>query len=413
VALSGLGAPARAAEGGRQDARVPDVLARLRRPPGVAAVLAALEGVPGVHVVGGAVRDVLLGREPSEVDLVVEGDAVAVAGRLGGRVVVHERFGTATVRLDGLVFDLASSRAEAYPEPGALPVVRLGVALEEDLARRDFTVNAMAVALADGAVTAWPQARADLAARVLRVLHDRSFADDPTRLLRMVRYAARLGFTVEPRTAALARDAVRRDAPATVSGERLGNELRLALREPQPAALAALESWGLGATLLGAGFAVDPGRVARVGALCPHDARADLAALAACLPPEPDLVRLDALAFPARERAVLLAAATEAPGLARRLEAPDLGWLELRRQPVEAVALAGALAGKRGEARARRWIEVLRHVRPAITGHDLLAAGLSGPRVGAALEAALREALEGRAPTREAQLAVALEEAGA
>jgi len=400
---------------------VPDVLARLRALPGVAPVLAALGDAPGVHVVGGAVRDVLLGREPRELDLVVEGDAVALAGRVGGEVVVHERFGTATVRVDGVAFDLASARAEEYPHPGALPVVRLGVALREDLGRRDFRVNAMAVALASGALTEWPGARADLAARRIRVLHERSFRDDPTRLLRMVRYATRLGFEVEAGTAALARAAVADGALATVSGERLGGELRLALREPQPAALAALESWGLGVALLGEGFEVDAALVARVLALCPPDARADLAALAACLVrgPEPARLdalafpaRLDALAFPARERAIVGRAAGGAPTLARRLDGEGFTWLELRGEPVEAVALAGALAPGRGEGRARRWIETLRHVRPAISGHDLLAAGLSGPRVGAALEAALLAALDGRAPTREAQLAIALGQAG-
>src|SRR3954453_18591697 len=107
-----------------------EVLRRLRSP-----VLDALAGVPGVWVVGGAVRDVLLGREPRELDLAVEGDAVALARRLRIPDAVHERFGTATV--DGA--DLAAARRETYARPGALPDVQLGATIEQDLARRDFS----------------------------------------------------------------------------------------------------------------------------------------------------------------------------------------------------------------------------------------------------------------------------------
>src|SRR5690349_11019813 len=221
-----------------------DLLDRLRGVPGAAPVLDALADLTGVWVVGGAVRDALLGREPRDLDLVVEGDAAAVAQRLGEDAVVHERFGTATAA--GAV-NVAGARRERYGRPGALPDVELGAPIREDLARRDFTVNAIAVRLADGAVEAHPGAFEDLEARRLRVLHERSFLDDPTRLLRLVRYAARLRFTPEPETAALARAAIADGALATVSGPRIGAELRLALREPLPAVLEALARDGLGA----------------------------------------------------------------------------------------------------------------------------------------------------------------------
>ena len=119
--------------------------------------VAALEGEDDVYVVGGAVRDLLLGREPHELDFVVEGDALEVARRASAVVSIsHERFGTATVSLDGVTFDLAGARRERYERPGALPEVELGATLREDLERRDFTVNAIAAA---------PQGRrADLAA---------------------------------------------------------------------------------------------------------------------------------------------------------------------------------------------------------------------------------------------------------
>ena len=224
--------------------------------------VAALEGEDDVYVVGGAVRDLLLGRVPHELDFVVEGDALELAGRIGGRVISHERFGTATVSLDGATFDLASARRERYERPGALPDVELGATLREDLERRDFTVNAIAMHLKDRELIWLPGAREDLEARRLRVLHDRSFIDDPTRLLRLARYAARLGFEPEERTDRLAAEAVAGGAVDTITGSRMGAELRLLLQEPQPAALLALERHGLGRALL-ASFQVQPEIVER------------------------------------------------------------------------------------------------------------------------------------------------------
>ena len=194
--------------------RVSDVLERLGRPPAVA----ALDGEEAVYVVGGAVRDVLLDRRPHELDFVVEGDALAVARRAaeraGGRVTAHERFGTATVTAPETTFDLAGARRERYPRPGALPEVELGATLREDLERRDFTVNAIALHLADGELVWLPGAEEDLRAGRLRVLHEGSFRDDPTRMLRLARYAARLGFEPDPGTDALVDPALL----ATVTG---------------------------------------------------------------------------------------------------------------------------------------------------------------------------------------------------
>src|SRR3954451_15132627 len=177
-----------------------ELLARLRARPRAARLLDALAGVEGAHLVGGAVRDVLLGGEAVDLDVAVEGDAAAAARtaaeRVGGRVREHERFATATVEADDLAFDVARARRERYPAPGALPEVE-PASLEEDLLRRDFTVNTLAAALGPptpGELRSAPGALEDLETRRLRVLHDDSFTDDPTRLLRLVRYAARLRF---------------------------------------------------------------------------------------------------------------------------------------------------------------------------------------------------------------------------
>ncbi|HVL95515.1 MAG TPA: hypothetical protein VM266_06600 [Solirubrobacteraceae bacterium] len=378
------------------------VLERLRSPE-----LEALAAEPGVWVVGGAVRDALLGREPREIDLAVEGDAAALARRLGTAPVVHDRFGTATVA--GM--DVARIRTERYERPGALPAVAPAATIDEDLGRRDFSVNAMAVRLADAAEAAWPGALEDLEARRLRVLHPRSFLDDPTRLLRLARYAARLGFDVEPETDRLAREAIASDAPATVSGSRLGAELRLLAREPQPAALGALAERGLGRALLGH-FDFDGERVtAALGAL-PEDGRAELAGLGAGLLGHPDpRPALDRLAFPAGERDVL-AACAGAARLAAALEAartPADVAAVARAAPPEALAVAAAL----GPAEpVRRWLAEWRHVRLRISGDDLVAAGLRGPAVGAGLRAALAAVLDGRAPSREDELRAALDTLG-
>jgi len=206
----------------------------LRADPCGAQLLDAFAAGEGVHLVGGAVRDLLLERPWRELDVVVEGDVDAAAARLGDEIAAHERFGTARVRVGGCAFDLVRARAESYARPGALPDVRPG-SLEDDLQRRDVTVNAMALRL-DGTLAAVDGAQDDLRAGVLRVLHDASFVDDPTRVWRVARYAARLGFEVDEHTRALAGAA----DPSTVSGDRLGAELRLALKEPDP--LAALQA---------------------------------------------------------------------------------------------------------------------------------------------------------------------------
>ena len=366
--------------------------------------LGAYEPADGVLLVGGAVRDALLGRTPRELDLVVTGDLGAAVARLAPDatdVRVHERFGSATVTLaDGCRLDLVRARSERYERPGALPEVRPGT-LQEDLRRRDVTVNAMALAL-DGRLHAVAGALEDLEAGLLRVLHDASFRDDPTRLWRVARYAARLGFAVEEHTRELAAAA----DPSTVSGDRMGAELRLALTDPDPfTALRAAQD--LNRRLLPPGFAVREAEARAALELLPREGRADLVVLAACTAGMdlPALLSwLDDLGFTAAERDLVAAASravTAAPLRAARTNAEIAR--AARGAPVEAVALAG------GES-ARRWLEDLRHVRLQITGADLLAAGVpQGPELGERLRRALEAKLEGGAPDREAELRVALD----
>ena len=372
----------------------------LRDLPCGARALAAFAPGDGVHLVGGAVRDLLLGRRPREVDLVVEGDLDAAAARLGGTVTAHDRFGTARVLFGDCEIDLARARREHYLRPGALPEVE-PASLEEDLRRRDVTVNAMAIGL-DGALRAVPGAVEDLEAGVLRVLHDHSFADDPTRLWRVARYAARLGFAVEPRTRALAHAA----DPSTVSGDRLGAELRLALREPDPpAALRAARD--LQPRLLPEGFDPDPPGLAGALALLPPEGRRDLVTLAAAtagMDARALLAWLDEMGFTGPDRDTVAAASRYSTGAPlRAARTPAEIARAARGAPLEAVALAG------GE-NARRWIDDLRHVRLEITGDDLLAAGVpQGPEIGERLRRALDRKLDGEVHGRSAELRAALD----
>src|SRR3954451_13881412 len=371
----------------------------LRAAPGADIVLSAVAGEPGVHLVGGAVRDALRGEVPRELDLVVEGDAVAVARhaaeRVGGTLTVHERFGTATVRTGDFAFDLAGARRETYERSGALPTVALGATLEEDLARRDFTVNAMAVSLNTGDLTTWPGAREDLENGVLRVLHDRSFVDDPTRMLRLVRYAARLEFSIDPHTEALIDPELLHTGP----GARAGNELRLALREP-PRALELLDRYGLGRALLGEHFSVN-WLAERAGPGWPA-----VAASSTAVPREQLAARLNHLGFERQDRDVIVAAADGFERLHGHLDGSDADvWRLLRRERVETARLLAAA----GDAGAQRWLDHIRHRKLAISGDDLVANGLTGPQVGEGLARAMVALLDGRAPDREAQLRAAIQ----
>jgi tRNA nucleotidyltransferase (CCA-adding enzyme) len=393
-----------------------DLIAALRRLPAGQTLLHRISGREGVFLVGGAVRDLLLGLEPAELDVVVEGDAICVARELGGVVVAHDRFGTCEIRLDGHRYDIATARTETYERPGAFPDVS-PAPLAEDLKRRDFTVNAIAMTLGRegrGTLHELTGALRDLDARVLRVIHDGSFIDDPTRLFRLARYAGRLGFTVEPHTLALAQAAIGSGALETVSGARIGTELRLLARERDPlqafAALGRLDldraihpHFGLGET--------EP--VKRALRLLPEDGRPDLLVLAAAAEevPRPQLVELlDRLAFEAADRERIISAAA---GSRKRADA-----LERARTPAAIRAAAAgaspelvALAGGHGAAdAATAWLDRFRHVRLEIDGQDLLAAGIpQGPLIGRALQAALDAKLDGRASGRDAELSVALE----
>ncbi len=337
-----------------------------------------------LYLVGGAVRDLLLGRGRGDIDLVVEGDPRDLAEALGAEVVEsHSRFGTLKVALDDEeIVDIAAARRESYVRPGALPTVDVGGPIRTDLARRDFTVNAMAVPLSEPRELIDPyDGQADLEAGVLRVIHPGSFVDDPTRAIRAARYAARFGFGIEART----RDLLRATDMATITPERRWAELRkLADEASAVRALELLAGWGLIEPREGGESFALAREVDRLMASPPWSEEADRAEaiLAAALGPWAGEASL-AGARPSRP--------SEAVRLARGHD------------PIELV-----LARAAGAEWLDDWLR-RRDVRLDITGTDLTAAGVTGPAVGEALERALAAKLDGEAETRTDQLRIALE----
>jgi tRNA nucleotidyltransferase (CCA-adding enzyme) len=397
-----------------------DIRERVRRVPGMERLLPTLEGLPPAYLVGGAVRDLLRGEKPRDVDIAVEGDARsparAVAERLGSDAREYERFGTATVETPAGIYNFATTRRESYDEPGALPRVA-PASLVEDLGRRDFAINAMAVGLTGddlGHLYDPFGGVADMEEGVVRVLHDRSFLDDPTRLLRALRYATRLGFALDPETERLAREAVAADALSTVSGARIRDELMDLLRETDaPSGIERMRDLEIHSALH-PDLDPDPELVASA-ALGATAIGADrgIAALAALIEESPEKLDLwlGDLHLLAEERDAAARAARVAPRIAMALREREHAPSELRallgREPLEALALALALRAP--SEPVLRWISELRPVQLEISGADLLAAGVpEGPAMGRALDETLNRKLDGLVAGRDAELETAL-----
>ena len=375
-----------------------------------------------LYLVGGPVRDLLLGRPFHDLDLVVEGDAQSIASaaaaRLKGRVASRSRFGTATLRLGEQSLDLVTARRETYPRPGALPQVTPS-SIEDDLARRDFTVNAMAVALtgpAKGELLDPHGGRADLSAGLLRVLHDRSFIDDPTRILRAVRYEQRLGYRLEDATEGILVEALAAGAMDTLSGDRLRRELAAMLRESAP------HRPLLRCAELGVLEAVHPAM---------RDASA-IPALAEAVGTASPMECLAALVFPSStEGGASMARRLRMPGAwkrvvedtgaVRRGVVPDVAGSPRRARSAlhrllepyapEALRVNAVMAEDPAVRRAlESHLDDMRHVKPVLKGGDLVSLGFpQGPLVGYALRELKSARLDGLVTTREDEVEAARE----
>jgi tRNA nucleotidyltransferase (CCA-adding enzyme) len=405
-----------------------DELAKLERlTPVFEAVAALSEAHEGVYLVGGTVRDILLGEPNFDVDIAVEGDAIALAqalaDALGGRVRAHEKFGTAVVvYADDERVDVVTARTEFYDAPAALPAVE-HASIREDLFRRDFTINAMAVSLKGddyGRLVDPFGGRADLEQKRIRVLHNLSFIDDPTRIFRAVRYENRYGFRMDDHTVRLAGGCIEMGLVGDLSSARLRDEL-----------VALLEEGDVGHSILrlaelGADKAVHPHLaadeeavtlLARLRALARQyeidvpSWRLGLIALARRLPPDEVYGWLQRLKVRRRDAEQIAAAVTVGPRIVERLRDRDV-------EPAEIVALADryapdaplfALALADLEP-LHAYFRGLRDVRLEVTGTDLAELGLGeSPRVGEILAELRRRKLNGELDGRESELEAARE----
>ncbi|HEX7251795.1 MAG TPA: hypothetical protein VF376_02855 [Thermoanaerobaculia bacterium] len=383
--------------------------------------MARREQVP-MYLAGGAVRDLLLGRPLRDVDLVIMGDLPRFARELSrslrGRARLHERFETATILLpSGRSIDVARARTETYGRPGALPSVARTDRIEDDLFRRDFTINAMAIEITAGrrAQLIDPYGgQADLARRRVEILHSGSFRDDPTRALRAVRYASRLRFTVGARTRRALREAIRDRFFASISGERLCREIELVLSE---GGRADAVRW-IGR--LDLAEAIDPAlrgdsraaaRVRRAEQIA-RRMRIDVSWLAYLLAWTGPLTAAAANALAGRlrlagkARRIVLAWPTHWGKIrtSARLTASNVA--DLRLTPEERLA-ALVLLPETPRRRLRRALEAS-PVRLSITGSDLIRAGWApGPEIGRALSRTLAARRDG-AITPEQELDFAL-----
>jgi tRNA nucleotidyltransferase (CCA-adding enzyme) len=366
----------------------------------------------------------------------VEGDAIDLGRRLaqelGARCHAHEKFQTAVVkgvdpRGRELRIDVATARTEFYGSPGALPEVERST-LRHDLGRRDFTINAMASSLKAedlGATYDFFGGYRDLRRGTVRVLHNLSFVEDPTRLLRAVRYESRLGFRMDAHTLSLAKGCIDMRLVGDLSSARLRDELLVILDEPQvAAALGRMSEIGLDRALhphLDAG----PRAVAlvtsanRVMAKPPFSAaRATLVRLACmCMPMPPHELYgwLERLKLRRRDQDVVAAAVTLTPAIVERLSGtapPPPSELHelLAGQALEVLVLAAATADSPlVEERLRTYLQRIHEVRLEISGDDLRAAGVSeSPAIGAALKQTLELKLDGFVTGREEELRTAL-----
>lgn len=364
-------------------------------------------------LVGGTVRDLILGRDGGDVDLAVETDAAALARRVPAAIVKNTIFGTVTVAWpDGAQWDLVTARRESYREPAALPEVE-PADLAADLRRRDFGINALALSIT-GELVDVTGGLADLAVRRVRALHPRSFIDDPTRLFRATRYAARLGFSIEPETARWMEQAVAAGLVDRLSPDRLRHELERTLDEDDFAAQATALSPLL--VTIDPALGHSPRRIEGVERLLAE--RPDLCAgaqrwllrLISLLPKDEVCEaagRLTArLCLDRRQREAL-----EAFGdlIVRPLGDASRSVVVARLEGLPLEAVLSYAARKPGELERIAWfLEHGRHITPLLDGHALMAGGLApGPLLGRILAELRAARLDGKVETVDDEWALA------
>jgi tRNA nucleotidyltransferase (CCA-adding enzyme) len=386
-----------------------------------------------VFAVGGFVRDLLLGRPNSDLDLVVEGEGMAFARRLAGELKADlqevSRFGTAHLSLPDepggrIRIDVASARREVYKDPGALPVVTYA-GIRADLRRRDFTINTLAFRLSAAnhrQVIDLVGGCADLKNQLIRIMHKHSFSEDPTRIFRAARFSARYGFHLEAETATCLKSAVAERYLNRLSAHRIRTELLLLLDEPSAAAgFLHLQEWGVLEQLF-PGLAIPPElpqffdalqhTCERIPGLCTEEAvcLARLLLLLHRMPSDESARFVRSLGFEGRVEVGLIDALNAGRAVLARILHPNASpssiWEALCEWTPPGLLLLATLGGM---GQVERFWNEWRRSKLLISGTDLITAGIpAGPRIGAALCQVHREHLDGRAPDRETQLNLAL-----
>ena len=380
----------------------------------------ALKNSWRVYLVGGPVRDVLLNAAIKDLDFGVEGDAPALAQQLaeelGGRVVTHPRFMTAALVMPELRIDLVTARREVYPRPGDLPRVFPG-SVTDDLSRRDFSINALALPLWENA----PQVLdpegglADLDAGVVRALHERSFRDDPTRLLRAARYEQRLGFELEGQTRHWLADSVAKGFLRRVSGDRIRHELERIFEEKQPMP-ALRRAAGLGVLaaihpawekdMLTVGAFSDAFRESFRDGATDYDSLMYLAGLVYHFSPAQGETLTRRLNMP-KAWAEVVRDTVHVRGIESRLAKEGLPPSHIYRllqslSPVALRAVAKITSSQRVSEALNLFLEKLSGVAPGLSGGDLISLGVpAGPMVSQILERLRDCRLDGQVNTAE------------
>ncbi len=391
---------------------------------GKVALLAQAQGA-NLWLVGGVVRDLLLGITLGrDLDLAVEGNPSSLAEKLattlGGKVVAkHETFGTATVLLPftsqtSLNLDLARTRTETYPSPGALPIVQ-PAQITADLARRDFSLNALAIPIlrTEGKLYLGDlldpfKGKEDLASKQLRVLHPQSFIDDPTRILRGLRLLARLGLKMEAQTQEFLALALTQRCFETVTSERIQTELCLTLEEPEPAkVLYFADKFGITAHIFAPLHWSEQLDVRMKHRMIDHPQKTLLTA--GLLTYDLQVVEIEALIDRYRlpgEVARLLREVNKLKALNPRLAAPkvlrnsDLDHLLRTFSKVALEVISSAENSSLAGERIRYYLTQLREIKPTLDGRDLQALGIKpGPKLGQILAELRAARLDGLVET--------------
>ena len=375
-----------------------------------------------LYLVGGSVRDMLLGAEIKDLDLVTEGDASVLAfevsKEMSGEVVSYSAFGTATVKVDTARFDLATARQETYLRPGALPSVTPSSMLE-DLGRRDFSINSIAVSLSGseaGTLLDPCQGNDDLERGLVRVLHPNSFLDDPTRILRAIRYEQRLGFQLGGETQTLLLEALASGAMQTVSGDRIRRELELMFEEKRPDL--ALSRCGELRVLQAIYPPLENGPCVKklAGHLSENPGLACLSALSYPLSPQAGDGFIRKLSMPSRwASAVRDTIAVRMKSGGDPSTHPHIGDQELasgdlctfldQRDPTSIRVHSLLTNSPCVRKMLELYLQDLRHMRSILNGRDIIKLGLGpGPQVGEVLRELKRARIDGAVHNREEEM---------